>query len=200
MTADNTKEEVTKMRQVIISAAALLVILILVICASAALARAPSAGFDDEAKPPTMPSITWPAVLVEPDAGTDVDAAEVVADPAAEVEADPVGSLQLLVSAIKAGQWRFVVALLIAFVMFFSSKIWPVREKFEWFKGDRGGAILVMLLSLGAAVSAALASSAALDWKLFVGAIGVCWTAVGGVQWLKRLIWPKDSADADAAG
>ena len=49
-----------------------------------------------------------------------------------------------------------------------------------------------MVLALGGASSTALLTPAELDWRLLLGAIGVAWTAAGGVQWAKRLIWPKD--------
>jgi len=132
------------------------------------------------------------------------DTAEPVADVAAvdapavapDVEADPVGSVERLLAHVRAGEWRMVAAFLIAFLMYGFSRF-KIRDRVKWFRGDRGGAVLVMLLALGAALSASLASQAPLDWRLFLGAVGVCWTAVGGFTWAKRLIWPKDGAPAE---
>ena len=114
-----------------------------------------------------------------------------VADtPVPDFEANPMGALESFVTAIKAGKWRVVAAFVLAFVMFLLRKY---RDKVPWFKGDRGGAILVMVLGLaGGTVTALLSEGVKLDWKLPVGIVLTVWAAVGGVQWLKRVIWPKD--------
>lgn len=110
--------------------------------------------------------------------------------PADKAEEDPLSTLGELVSAVRAGNWRLAIALGLGLLMFAAGKF---RDKVKWFSGDRGGAVLVMALALAGAVSTALVSSASLDWKLFLGAAGVAWTAVGGYTWAKRLIWPKDA-------
>lgn len=110
-------------------------------------------------------------------------------DPADQVNDDPVSALAKLVDAIRTGNMRLVVSLVLAFVMFGLAKF---RSHIPWFSGDRGGAILVMALALLGGVSTALASGAPLDAKLFIGIVAVAWTAVGGVQWVKRLLWPAE--------
>jgi hypothetical protein len=107
-----------------------------------------------------------------------------------DIEGDPIGSVEQFVSAIKAGNWKMVGSLALALIMVLLAK---ARKKVKWFSGDRGGAILVMLLGLLGGFSAALASGDGIDWKLAVGVIGLVWTGVGGVTWLKRVIWPKDA-------
>lgn len=124
---------------------------------------------------------------------TEVPAEEAPAADVPAPEMNPVDTLGDLVSAVKDGNWRLVVSLLLGIVMFAGAKF---RDKISWFKGDRGGAILAMILAMAGAVATALASDAAMDWKLFLGAAGVAWTAVGGYTWIKRLFWPKDKKDA----
>lgn len=129
------------------------------------------------------------------DAGPEAAPSELEA-PVVDVEADPVGAAERLIGHIKAGEWRLVASLILAFLMFGLAK---VRDRVPWFRGDRGGAILVMVLALGGSMAAALASEVALDWRLFLGAVGVAWTAAGGYTWFRRLIWPKDKG-ADGVG
>lgn len=106
-----------------------------------------------------------------------------------DIEGDPVGSIQKFVEAVRAGNWKLVGSLALALIMLVLSK---VRDKITWFSGDRGGAILVMILGLAGGFSAALGADAPIDWKLALGIVGATWTAVGGYTWAKRLIWPKD--------
>lgn len=111
----------------------------------------------------------------------------VVMSPATKAEADPFGTVQAIVNATKTGNWRLVASLLLAVLMLALSK---VRDKIAWFSGDRGGAVLVMVLALCGTLSAALATSVPISASLIFGALGVCWTAVGGYSWVRRLIWP----------
>lgn len=126
------------------------------------------------------------AVAVAPAYAQEVPAAE---SPADTVEADPAGALVSFVESVRAGNWRGVAALVLGALMLVLGK---VRDKISWFRGDRGGAILVMVLALAGTLSTALASSADLDSRLFAGAAGLAWTAVGGYTWFKRLVWPQD--------
>ncbi len=114
--------------------------------------------------------------------------------PAESVESDPVGAAGTLVQAVKGGQWRLVASLVLAFLMMALAKL---RSKIKWFEGDRGGAVLVGVLALAGAFSTALAADAKIDFKLFLGALGVMWTAVGGYSWFKRILWPQDAKSGD---
>lgn len=107
-----------------------------------------------------------------------------------DVSADPFGSIEMLVNAFKAGNWKMAGAIVLALLMFVLAKS---RSKVKWFKGDRGGAILVMALGLAGGFSAALAADGvSIDWRVALGIVGTVWMAVGGVSWCKRIIWPKD--------
>lgn len=107
----------------------------------------------------------------------------------AEPERDTASTADQVVRDVRAGNWRYALAGLLFLAMAGLSK---VRDKVKWFKGDRGGAVLVMLLALGGALSTSLFSTEPLTPKLFIGAVGVAWMAVGGFTWFKRLIWPAD--------
>lgn len=129
------------------------------------------------------------------DAGPDAVAVSMDAAPseapADAAEADPAEMFAGLVKAAKAGDWRLVAAFLLSLLVWAATKS-GVRDKIRWFKGDRGGAVLVGSLALAGAVSTALMSDAPMDAKLFVNAVVVMLTAVGGFTWLKRLLFPKD--------
>ena len=105
------------------------------------------------------------------------------------------GGPEELVQAFRAGDWRLVAAFVLIAIMIGLRRI---RDKVPWFKGDRGGAIMVMLLSLVGAFSTSLATSAPVDGKMVLSAVAIAWTAVGGYTWLKRLIWPDKPPQPEA--
>lgn len=135
-----------------------------------------------------------PAVVHQPPADETIEVGaptpDAQPDGVPDIEGDPLGSIEAFVDAVKAGNWKMVGALALALIMLVLAK---VRDKVKWFSGDRGGATLVMLLGLAGGFSAALAAGADIDWRLVLGIVGVVWTGVGGVTWVKRLIWPKDN-------
>ena len=100
---------------------------------------------------------------------------------------DPIGVLGGLVDAVRSGQWRLVAALLLSLIMLGMTRM---RTKIKWFRGDRGGAVLVMLVSLCGALSTSLLTEAPIDFKMMLGAVGTTFTAVGGYTWIRRLLWP----------
>jgi hypothetical protein len=101
--------------------------------------------------------------------------------------------VEALVQAFRSGDWRLVAAFALIALMVGLRRI---REKLPWFQGDRGGAIMVMLLSLAGALSTSLATDAPVDVRMFLSAVAIAWTAVGGYTWLRRLIWPADKPPA----
>lgn len=142
------------------------------------------------------------------DAGPAATASEVAPDtgPAATAPAQPAvvpdtatfpGGPDELVQALRSGDWRLVAAFALIGIMIGLRR---VRDKVPWFKGDRGGAIMIMLLSLAGAFSTSLATSAPVDAKMVLSAVAIAWTAVGGYTWLKRLIWPAPEIPKPEAG
>lgn len=115
------------------------------------------------------------------------DAEDATANPA---DAGMPGSFESAIRAVKDGDWRLVSAFVLAGLMVALRRS---RDRVAWFRGDRGGAVLVMLLSVFGALSTSLAAGVAVDAKLFLSAAMIAWTAVGGYTWLRRLIWPKHS-------
>lgn len=151
-----------------------LVLILLIACTLLALGAQMVSAQPAEAGPTTATTPTDTAQPAPPD-----------------IEGDPIGSIQRFVDAIKAGNWKLVGSLALALIMLVLTR---VRSKITWFAGDRGGAVLVMLLGLLGGFAAALQAGSAFDWRLVLGIVVAVWTAVGGVQWVKRVIWPKDKA------
>ena len=106
-----------------------------------------------------------------------------------KVSDDPLEAVASLVSSIKNGQWRHAASFALVLVMLGIGKF---RDKVSWFKGDRGGTLLVGGLALLGGLASALAADQSIDFSLLTGAIGVGLTAIGGYTGVKKLIWPSD--------
>lgn len=105
-----------------------------------------------------------------------------------QVTSDPVSFARRIYEAILGGQWRLVVAGVLALLM-----VGLTRIRLRVFgQTDRGRAVAVMVLALLGALVSALVGVVPMSVQLFVGAATVALTAVGGRQWLSRLLWPKD--------
>ena len=102
---------------------------------------------------------------------------------------DAGGLMYDVVSAVRGGQWRLAIAGILGLLMLGLAKV--RNHARSPFKGDRGGAALVLVLSLLTAFGTALASSAPLGLDLVIGALGAALTAAGGYSIFRKLIWPK---------
>lgn len=125
-------------------------------------------------------------VIVDPAAGTVAPAPGTLP---ARIEANPVEVGREVVESVKDGQgWRFAAAGALGGLMILGIRFLP------WLFGrrDRGKAITIMVLALLGSLSSSLAGVAHLSLPLFTGAVGVAFTAVGGRQWISRLLWPRD--------
>jgi hypothetical protein len=154
-----------------------------------ATSRPPSAWADTTdagvQAPPSDAGSAAPVVTVDPTTSTVTPAKD---SPAAKVEADPAGTGKQILADVKSGNWRYAIAGILA-VLFAIG----VRTGVKIFgTTDRGKAISIMALALLGTLSAALATSTPLSFDLVGGAIGVALTAVGGRQWISRVLWPRD--------
>ena len=148
---------------------------------------------------PESPEATQPADAGPEDAAPDevADAApEPGSGPAVDVPSpvdDPVGALAKFVSAVKAGNWREVVALALIFVS--ALLLWLTRrfdsagdglEEHDW------GAVLFVFGTsfLGALGSALLVDGVTVDFALFRAAFVLAVLAAGGygALWKKLLV------------
>jgi len=159
----------------------LLALCVLALCGEAVMAQDAGSPVTSDLLTPSPAEVTAPA-----------------ADPAAPTAASDSstksagGLLSDLVRNARGGQWRLVIASALGLLMLGLAR---VREHPRSpFKGDRGGAALVLLLALAGSFGTALASNAPLGVDLVVGALGVAFTAAGGFVIVKRLIWPKAGA------
>lgn len=134
----------------------------------------------------------------QPAAGSDAllnpfaDAGPQVAAPAgaAPTEPDPVDTAGKVVQSVRAGRWRDAVAGLVVLLMIGLQRL---GARSGVFRGDRGGAALVMLVTLCAGASAAIASGSALaDFRLWWGVLMTAATAAGGWTLLKKILAPSD--------
>lgn len=143
------------------------------------------------AAPPT--SIEAPEALdagasKAPDAGVEVIAPGELPD---EIEKDPVEVATRIVGDIKSGNWRMVAAGVLVLIMLGVARF---RDKIKFFRGDRGGAVLVALVSLAGALVTSLYAGVSIDLAMVIAAFGTTWTAVGSRDWLRTVINPPDQA------
>lgn len=98
--------------------------------------------------------------------------------------------LKDIVNAGRAKDWRQMSSLILFLVM---AVLTRYRDKMSFFKGDRGGALFLLLLSVIGGIITALIAEASILSVWFV--LGCVWTAVGaaGVHTLTtKILWPKD--------
>ncbi len=158
---------------------------------------APVAAISDTGNEASEPTAAPEAPAVEPEAPAEPPAPEEApaeADPLADK--NPASTASEVVADVRSGDWRHAIAGLLVLVMF---GLRSVRDKIPWFKGDRGGAALVLGLGVAGGIATALYTSAPLDWRLFAGAIGAATSSVGAYTLVKRILWPKDE-DAEMIG
>lgn len=139
------------------------------------------------ARPPSAwADTTAPAVTVG--SGSNATVTPAPNTPAAKADADPVTTAKGVVADLKGGRWRLAIAgalaLLFALALRLNSKIFG--------KTDRGKAIAVMVLAALGMLSASLATSTPISLEMLGGVATIAFTAVGGRQWLSRVLWPQD--------
>lgn len=109
--------------------------------------------------------------------------------PIADSEGDLIGTI---ITSIQSGNYRLLVAAVLSLLMLLAKRF-KVRE-LSIFAGDRGGAILVMLMALAGAFATILATPVQLSLNTILSAVSIAFTAVGGFTWIKRVISPQPSA------
>lgn len=104
-------------------------------------------------------------------------------------EEDFLDTVVGLVDSLKDGDHRLALAAGLVALM---SVLKKLRDRVPFFRGKRGGAALLMALSLGGALVAALQGSEPISMELLLTAVSTAFTAAGGYTWVKRMLWPKD--------
>lgn len=145
------------------------------------LAAATTVAWADDPPAPPGAAATSPAAAGPPTAAP--------ADPAPAATTPPAPSVDRAVTALRTGDWRLLAAIVLSFIM---AGLGRLRARVAWLRGDRGGAVLVAALALLGSLAVSLEAGAPIDAKLFLTALAITWTAVGGYTWVKRLIWPTD--------
>lgn len=173
-------------------------IILLLICVGALALLNPIVTWaeDTAPTPEAIDSVTFPhqgIPLVEDT--TPLPETGVVTIPAPPHEPDQ--AVTLVVENIKGGNWKLAVAAILSLLMTLLGKF---RGMIPIFAGDRGGSLLVMVLSVLGSVATALGTGAPLDWNLLISAAGVAFTAVGGWTWFNQVIRPADKKKAAVAG
>ncbi|MGH8677185.1 MAG: hypothetical protein ACREUQ_02385 [Burkholderiales bacterium] len=107
------------------------------------------------------------------------------------------GAITAVLKGAQAGNWKLALAGILSMLMFFLRN---ARESIPFFRGDRGGALLVMTLSiLGAIATAFAVPGMKIDVNTIVTAMTVAFTAIGGWKWLSHLFVPTDKRKAAPA-
>jgi hypothetical protein len=105
------------------------------------------------------------------------------------VASDPIGALLTLVAYWQAGAYGLAgaTALFLA-----AAVVLRLRAFLPWMGTDRGGAVTAAFLGLCTALAATLATGGALSLAVLAAGLLAAWAAVGGRQWLRRVLWPED--------
>lgn len=117
--------------------------------------------------------------------------------PSASAPDNEVDAIKRAYAAIQNNDWRSFAALVLILITL-------VVRRFEaklpgWFRGDRGGVVLVFVLALlGTAGSAALAGASFASLGLYGNALVLALQAIGGYVGIKRLLWPKTATAEEA--
>jgi hypothetical protein len=105
------------------------------------------------------------------------------------VASDPIGAILALVAYWQAGAYGLAgaTALFLA-----AAVVLRLRAFLPWMGTDRGGAVTAAFLGLCTALAATLATGGALSLAVLAAGLLAAWAAVGGRQWLRRVLWPED--------
>lgn len=109
---------------------------------------------------------------------------------AATAQAEPAGAAGQVFKDLLERDWRQAAS---GFVWLTMGVLARFRGRIPWFRGDRGGALLLLLVALLGGAGTALAAEASILSAWFL--LGSLWTAVGaaGLHAITtRLLWPKD--------
>lgn len=117
------------------------------------------------------PATTTPAVVVAPDA-------------------NPLGFLESLFNAAKAGNWRLLSALALVGLVYVIRKFG--QKALPWLGTDRGGAVSALVVGVAGSLSLALMSSAPINAAMIVNGLGLGVMAAGGFVVVKRILFPSD--------
>lgn len=102
----------------------------------------------------------------------------------------PTGILQMLLDAVKSGQWLLVGSLGLVVL------VWALRQFggkwMPFLKTDRGGALLAVASGLCTYTATALISGAAFSLQMLLAGLEMGVTAAGGYAILKKLFFPSD--------
>jgi hypothetical protein len=123
-----------------------------------------------------------PAAVVVVETADDTGFAE-------QVSSDPIAGAGRMVNAMRDGNWRLVAAFVLALIM---ACLTRMRDRWRLFRGDRGGAALVMTIAMLGVFAATLASGVPITMEAIVAGAATAWTACGGYNWFKRILWPND--------
>ncbi len=115
-----------------------------------------------------------------------------------KVELDPAGAAGEAVDAVTDGNWKLAAAYGIAFLMLVANALWRNRKHEGFWATKRGGAVLVMLLSLLGAFASGIATGAPFGRTMLAGVI-VAWLAAGQRTWWKALLFGDDGPDGAEA-
>ena len=136
-----------------------------------------------------------PAAVVVEEAKVEQPVAPAVSPTPAPTEASAIVGI---VQSAHQGNWKLAMAGLLSLLVLVIRKL-NLHTIVPFFKGDRGGSILVMVMAVVGALGSALSTPGMhITVDTFVAAIGVGLTSVGGYHWLGNMLNPADKAKPPA--
>lgn len=103
---------------------------------------------------------------------------------------DPSAFVAALSSAITAHRWSVLAALLVIALVWLARRYGPM--KWEWLRGDRGGAALALVGSILVTLATDIASGKSFSALWLMDALMLGMTAAGGYSVVRKLIAPSD--------
>ncbi len=100
--------------------------------------------------------------------------------------------IQKAVGAGTARDWRALGAAIIMLVVFIMRVV--VGRWVVFFKTDRGGAVMAIVVGVLGTVASMLAAGGAWQWSMLIDGLLAAFTAAGGYATMKKLIAPSDAA------
>lgn len=104
---------------------------------------------------------------------------------------DPFEAMIAILTHWQAGAYGLALALGLSLLAAFVLRL---RAAAPWLGTDRGGAVTVLVIALCTSASAGLVEGTGITIAVLATGLYAAVLAVGGRQWLRRILWPADGS------